>query len=479
MLAALFVIVAGLYGLLASVHTWGEAQLTPKLGLDLEGGTAADPRAQGRRQPRDQPGPDRQGRRHHPPARGRQRRGRGRGGHPGWPQHRHLAAGQAAAEHRGLPQQVLPAALPAGPRRDAERRAGPRAPAPPPSGHAVAPATATPSGKATATPSAKATTPAKATAKPSSPASTSAGSGFPEALRAPAPPRRAPRPRPGQGPRVAKATARRAHGDQRAGADPHRSGAGPDAPAADAAKGTASDLAQITPAIEKQLTSLDCTKPAQVQAIVDDPDKVMVTCSVDGTEQVHPRPGRGRGPGRQGRHLRRRAQPAGRPTGGYEIRLSFNGKGTKEFGDVTTRLVGLQPPQNQFAIVLDNLVISAPQTNAADHQRLGEHHRQLHRRERAGCWPTSSSSARCRCRSRCRRRTTSAPRSAPTSCRRACSPAPSACCWSCSTRCSSTARSAWSRSPRLVVAVGDHLRRGHAAGLVARLPADAWPVSPA
>ena len=38
-LAALFVIVIGLYGLLASVHTWGEAQLTPKLGLDLEGGT--------------------------------------------------------------------------------------------------------------------------------------------------------------------------------------------------------------------------------------------------------------------------------------------------------------------------------------------------------------------------------------------------------------------------------------------------------
>ena len=29
----------GLYGLLASVHTWGDAQLTPKLGLDLEGGT--------------------------------------------------------------------------------------------------------------------------------------------------------------------------------------------------------------------------------------------------------------------------------------------------------------------------------------------------------------------------------------------------------------------------------------------------------
>ena len=38
-LAVLIVIVFGLYGLLAAVSTWGDAQRTPKLGLDLEGGT--------------------------------------------------------------------------------------------------------------------------------------------------------------------------------------------------------------------------------------------------------------------------------------------------------------------------------------------------------------------------------------------------------------------------------------------------------
>ena len=38
-LAALFVIVFGLYGFLGAVSTWGDAQRTPKLGLDLEGGT--------------------------------------------------------------------------------------------------------------------------------------------------------------------------------------------------------------------------------------------------------------------------------------------------------------------------------------------------------------------------------------------------------------------------------------------------------
>ena len=139
----------------------------------------------------------------------------------------------------------------------------------------------------------------------------------------------------------------------------------PTAPATDAAKGTASDLAQITPAIEKQLTSLDCTKPAQVQAIVDDPDKVMVTCSVDGTSKYVLGPAEVEGQDVKDAASGAELNQQGAPTGGYEIRLSFNGKGTKEFGDVTTRLVGLQPPQNQFAIVLDNQVISAPQTNAA------------------------------------------------------------------------------------------------------------------
>ena len=38
-LAALMVIIFGLYGLLTAASIWGEAQRTPKLGLDLEGGT--------------------------------------------------------------------------------------------------------------------------------------------------------------------------------------------------------------------------------------------------------------------------------------------------------------------------------------------------------------------------------------------------------------------------------------------------------
>jgi preprotein translocase subunit SecD len=52
---------------------------------------------------------------------------------------------------------------------------------------------------------------------------------------------------------------------------------------------------------------------------------------------------------------------------GWIVQMSFDGKGTKSFADVTGKLAQNQPPQNQFAIVLDGQVVSAPQV----HERLG------------------------------------------------------------------------------------------------------------
>ncbi|MFC6713681.1 protein translocase subunit SecD [Branchiibius cervicis] len=54
---------------------------------------------------------------------------------------------------------------------------------------------------------------------------------------------------------------------------------------------------------------------------------------------------------------------AGQATGEVVVNLSFNSAGAKAFGDVTTRLVSLQSPQNQFAITVDGQVISAPTAN--------------------------------------------------------------------------------------------------------------------
>lgn len=50
---------------------------------------------------------------------------------------------------------------------------------------------------------------------------------------------------------------------------------------------------------------------------------------------------------------------------GWYVLLNFTNEGTSKFGALTTRVVSLVTPQNQVAIVLDGLVVSAPRINEA------------------------------------------------------------------------------------------------------------------
>ena len=90
----------------------------------------------------------------------------------------------------------------------------------------------------------------------------------------------------------------------------------------------------------------------------------MVTCSVDGRAKYILGPAEVLGSEVSNATSGQQQTQSG-STGIWEVRLDFNSAGTKAFGDVTSRLVVLPPPRNQFAIVLDNLVISAPVTQAA------------------------------------------------------------------------------------------------------------------
>ena len=63
---------------------------------------------------------------------------------------------------------------------------------------------------------------------------------------------------------------------------------------------------------------------------------------------------------------------------------TFTPKGAKQFAEVTGQLAQQPPPQNQFAIVLDGLVQSAPSVNDRDPRRQRRHHRLVHRRRGQG-----------------------------------------------------------------------------------------------
>lgn len=49
---------------------------------------------------------------------------------------------------------------------------------------------------------------------------------------------------------------------------------------------------------------------------------------------------------------------------GWYVKLEFTSAGAKKFTDLTGRLATQVPPQNQFAIVLDGIVVSAPTVNS-------------------------------------------------------------------------------------------------------------------
>jgi preprotein translocase subunit SecD len=113
---------------------------------------------------------------------------------------------------------------------------------------------------------------------------------------------------------------------------------------------------QITPAIQKQFDELDCTKSAEErQGKIEPADQLLVTCDSDGFKYIL-------GPTAvEGTHLN--GADAGLPgsgVGSWQVNLSFDGTGTKQFAQTTKDLVGQQSPQNQFAIVLDGQVVSAP-----------------------------------------------------------------------------------------------------------------------
>jgi preprotein translocase subunit SecD len=117
--------------------------------------------------------------------------------------------------------------------------------------------------------------------------------------------------------------------------------------------------------VAKQFVALDCSVPGTVDKIVDDPAIPMATCSDDGSVKYVLGPVEISGSEIADASSGFQAGPTGQPTSIVEVRLKFNSEGAKTFADVTRRLVAQanNPPFNQFAIVLDKSVISAPTAN--------------------------------------------------------------------------------------------------------------------
>lgn len=125
----------------------------------------------------------------------------------------------------------------------------------------------------------------------------------------------------------------------------------------------ASDLAWITPELLDEFTNFNCDQLDEARTNVAPAAEPLITC--DTTRQIKYILGPVEVSGERIDDATHSlvASSQGVSTGQWGVNIVFDGEGSDEFGAVTSRLFSLPGVQNQFAIVLDGSVISAPRTN--------------------------------------------------------------------------------------------------------------------
>ncbi len=132
--------------------------------------------------------------------------------------------------------------------------------------------------------------------------------------------------------------------------------------AAGSGSDAASPVAGVSDLTNLQFASLDCTLEANRAVGANAPaEQAMIACEEDGSAKYILAPA-----SVLGRQVEKAEYGIDTQSGTqYIVSLTFNGEGTKAFAEVTSRVTSLPAPQNQVAIVLDGVVISAPSINEA------------------------------------------------------------------------------------------------------------------
>ena len=121
----------------------------------------------------------------------------------------------------------------------------------------------------------------------------------------------------------------------------------------------ASDLAYITPALQAEYDNFDCTKDVK-DTNLEPANKPLVTCDSDGVSKFILGPVEMNGTAISDAEAALVTTSTGSSTGEWAVNITFKaGFGTK-FEKVESRLIQLDSPRNQFAIVLDGAVITDP-----------------------------------------------------------------------------------------------------------------------
>ena len=141
----------------------------------------------------------------------------------------------------------------------------------------------------------------------------------------------------------------------------------PETAAADlATPADGSDLAWLTQDVLDAYAAYDCTDLANLTGgttASGDPEAPIIACDQAGTTKFVLGPAELSGDEISTASSGLLPGANGSLTNEWIVSLDLNGEGTTTFREVTTRLQPLETPRNQFAMVLDGLVISAPRVN--------------------------------------------------------------------------------------------------------------------
>ena len=124
-------------------------------------------------------------------------------------------------------------------------------------------------------------------------------------------------------------------------------------------------LEWVTPELQTLFAALNCADPGAVDSLIDDPAKPLVTCDQTGAVKYILGPVVVPGSEIQDAAAGYQALPSGQMSNIVEIQLTLKSTGAKEYADISRKMVNLSEPQNQLAATLDSKVIVAPRFNEA------------------------------------------------------------------------------------------------------------------
>lgn len=123
------------------------------------------------------------------------------------------------------------------------------------------------------------------------------------------------------------------------------------------------DQAWVTEGLMQRFTDFSCTAE-ETLGLSDAPtDRPLITCDESGLYKYVLGPVEMGGETITDATAQIGATSSGASTGQWIVQITLDKAGTKTFGEISTRMYGKPEPQNMFAFVLDSKVISAPTMN--------------------------------------------------------------------------------------------------------------------